>query len=119
MGRALSNRFFQYGGEPANIYLTIVQGRPNGMPAWGGVLPEAVIWNLVSYVEQISQAPVTEWGTAISPQSPSIEQVPAEYLKTTDPWAYTEPFSHGQKPEGRSKKASDNGGHPTTSGHSG
>ena len=37
MGRALSNRYFQYGSAPANIYLSIVQGRPNGMPAWGGI----------------------------------------------------------------------------------
>ncbi len=35
MGPALSNRAFIYGGEPQNIYLTIAQGRPNGMPAWG------------------------------------------------------------------------------------
>jgi cytochrome c oxidase cbb3-type subunit 3 len=104
MGRALSNRFFQYGGDPANIYLTIVQGRPNGMPAWGGVLPDTVIWDLVAYIEQIGKAPAPEWGTTISLQSPSIEQVPAEYLKTTNPWAYTEPFSHGQKPEGRNEK---------------
>ena len=104
MGPALSNRFFEYGGEPANIYLSILQGRPNGMPAWGGVLPDAIIWDLVAYIEQISKAPVTEWGTTISLQSPSIQQVPAEYLMTTNPWAYTQPFSHGQKPEGGNEK---------------
>ena len=37
MGPALSQRAFTYGSEPANIYLTIIQGRPNGMPAWGSV----------------------------------------------------------------------------------
>ena len=105
MGRALSNRFFQYGGEPANIYLSILQGRPNGMPAWGGVLPDAVIWDLVAYIEQISKDPAAkEWGTTISLQSPSIQQVPANYLMTTNPWAYTVPFSHGQKPEGGTEK---------------
>jgi cytochrome c oxidase cbb3-type subunit 3 len=25
-----------YGGEPANIFDTLVKGRPNGMPSWGG-----------------------------------------------------------------------------------
>src|ERR1700730_15271433 len=31
MGPALSERQFIYGHEPANIYLSIYQGRPNGM----------------------------------------------------------------------------------------
>src|SRR5579885_894677 len=96
MGRALSNRFFQYGGSAADIYLSIVQGRPDGMPAWGGILPDAVVWDLVAYVQQISQAPETSWGTTISRQSPDIEQVPAEFQMGPNPWAYTEPFSHGQ-----------------------
>ena len=100
MGRALSNRYFQYGGAPANIYLSIVQGRPNGMPAWGGLLPDAVVWDLVAYIEQISKAPQPQWGTTISPHSPSIEQAPAEFVTTPNPWAYTQPFSNGQKPSG-------------------
>src|SRR5579884_1926617 len=98
MGRALSNRYFEYGGEPANIYLSIVQGRPNGMPAWGGLLPDAVIWDLVAYIEQISRAPNPQWGTTVSANLPDREQVPAEFELTTDPWAYTEPFSKGQNP---------------------
>ena len=27
-------------GEPANLFDTIVKGRPNGMPTWGGRIPE-------------------------------------------------------------------------------
>jgi cytochrome c oxidase cbb3-type subunit 3 len=100
MGRALSNRFFLYGASPASIYLTIAQGRPNGMPAWGSMLPSGVIWDLVAYIEQISKAPVTEWGTTISANSPQIQQVPAEFKKTDEPWSYTEPFTKGQKPSG-------------------
>ena len=100
MGPALSNSFFQYGGEPANIYLTIAQGRPNGMPAWGGILPDSVIWDLVAYIQQISNEPKPTWGTTISAQSPNIEQVPAEFALTPNPWAYTEPFRNGQKPSG-------------------
>lgn len=103
MGRALSNRFFQYGWTPANIYLSIAQGRPNGMPAWGSTLPPEAIWDLVAYIQSISQAPVEEWGTTVSAKSPSIEQVPAEFEMTTTPWAHTEPFSYGQKPEGRNE----------------
>lgn len=99
MGPALSNSFFLYGGDPANIYMTIAQGRPNGMPAWGGILPDAVIWDLVAYVKQLSNEPQTgSWGQTISPDAMKIEQAPAEFTTTPNPWAYTEPFSRGQKP---------------------
>lgn len=98
IGPALSNRFFKYGSAPADIYLTIVQGRPEGMPAWGGLLPDAVIWDLVAYVTQISQAPVSGWGQTTSLQTQTLEQVPAEFETTPMPWAHTEPFSYGQAP---------------------
>jgi cytochrome c oxidase cbb3-type subunit III len=44
-----------YGGEPANLFDTIVKGRPNGMPAWGGKIPEYQIWQLVAYVRSMNQ----------------------------------------------------------------
>ena len=43
-----------YGNEPANIFDTIVKGRPNGMPSWGGRIPEYQIWQLVAYVRSLS-----------------------------------------------------------------
>ncbi len=43
-----------YGGEPANIFDTIVKGRPNGMPTWGGRIPEYQIWQLVAYVRSLN-----------------------------------------------------------------
>lgn len=100
MGPALSNRYFKFGASPANIFLTIMQGRPQGMPSWGAMLPTEVIWDLVAYIEQISKAPVTQWGTTISASSPKIQQVPAEFKETDEPWSYTEPFGKGQKPAG-------------------
>ena len=39
MGPSLSDADFIYGSEPQNIFLSIYQGRPAGMPAWGGSLP--------------------------------------------------------------------------------
>lgn len=103
MGPSLSNRAFIYGAEPAQIYLSIVQGRPRGMPSWGNRLPDNVVWDLVAYIENISRAPQTEWGQTTSLTSPKIEQVPAEYQMSTQPWAHTEPFGHGQNPESRSQ----------------
>jgi cytochrome c oxidase cbb3-type subunit 3 len=43
-----------YGSEPANIFDTVVKGRPNGMPAWGGKLPEYQIWQIVAYVRSLN-----------------------------------------------------------------
>ena len=98
MGPALSNSKFIYGGSPANIFLTIQQGRPNGMPAWGGALPAQSIWDLVTYVQSISKEPSGPWGKTTSPSSPKIEQVPSEFISTAEPWQHTNPFSKGQRP---------------------
>jgi cytochrome c oxidase cbb3-type subunit 3 len=100
MGPALSNNIFIYGAQPENIYLSIYQGRPNGMPAWGAVLPDNVIWDLVTYIGKISNEPTPEWGRtfALSPPSPKVEQVPVETMTTTEPWSMTEDFKLGQKP---------------------
>jgi cytochrome c oxidase cbb3-type subunit 3 len=101
MGPALSKKKWLYGSTPANIFLSISQGRPNGMPAWGGMLPQNVIWELVSYIQNISKAPDSDtFGTTISrdPQSPTKEQVSATELQTAKPWDHMEPFRNGQKP---------------------
>lgn len=100
MGPALSNTTFIYGGQPENIYLSIFQGRPNGMPAWGALLPDPVIWDLVTYIGKLSNESNPEWGRTFSksPLSPKVEQVPAEQVTTSDPWSSTKSFSSGQKP---------------------
>jgi cytochrome c oxidase cbb3-type subunit 3 len=100
MGPALSNSTFIYGAQPENIYLSIYQGRPNGMPAWGSVLPDSVIWDLVTYIGKISNEPSHQWGRTFSasPLSPEVEQVPTEQVSTTDPWSATKNFNFGQKP---------------------
>src|ERR1051326_1364288 len=36
MGPPLMDAKWIYGSEPENIYATIVEGRPNGMPSFGG-----------------------------------------------------------------------------------
>jgi cytochrome c oxidase cbb3-type subunit 3 len=98
MGPALSNHAFVYGSDSANIYLSIYQGRPRGMPAWGTMLPANVIWDIVTYIQSISEAPNPAWGTTVAAHRPAIEQVPAEYVTTINPWSFTEAFSDGQKP---------------------
>jgi cytochrome c oxidase cbb3-type subunit 3 len=54
IGPALMDNVWIYGGQPENIYATIVQGRPNGMPSFGGHIPDEQVWQLVAYVRSMS-----------------------------------------------------------------
>jgi cytochrome c oxidase cbb3-type subunit 3 len=100
MGPSLSTRIFKFGGGPAQHFVVIAHGAPLGMPAWAGRLAESVIWDLVSYIDSISNAPGDEWGTTFSPVAnlPRIEQMPAEFNPTPRPWLATQPFSGGETP---------------------
>jgi cytochrome c oxidase cbb3-type subunit 3 len=113
MGPSLSNRFFKFGDKPAQMYNVIAHGAPLGMPAWGTVLPSSAIWDIIAYIQSISDAPKGEWGTTINAAEhmPSIEQVPAEFGNTDRPWQHTEPFSSGHKPT----NANPTGGEPKDS----
>lgn len=53
-GPALMDNVWIYGSDPANIYATIVEGRPNGMPSFGGHVPDNEVWELVAYVRSLS-----------------------------------------------------------------
>lgn len=103
MGPSLSDDIWIYRSSPANIYLSIVQGRPAGMPAFGAMLPDRTVWELVAYIKSISQKPGPNFGTttSVNPQSPSVEQVPAGHMQTATPWQFTEPMpKNGEKPGG-------------------
>lgn len=54
IGPPLARAPFIYGNEPQNIFQSIVQGRPNGMPAFGGKAPDEVIWKIAAYVRHMS-----------------------------------------------------------------
>jgi cytochrome c oxidase cbb3-type subunit 3 len=54
MGPALMDAWWIYGSEPVDIYAVIVEGKPNGMPAFGGKLTDPQIWQLVAYVRSLS-----------------------------------------------------------------
>ena len=43
-----------YGAESRQIYESIAEGRPNGMPAFGNRIPSFQIWMLVAYVQSMS-----------------------------------------------------------------
>jgi mono/diheme cytochrome c family protein len=51
MGPDLTDTYWRYGGSPADIYKSIFEGRPQGMPAWGRSLPPEEIWKIVAYIQ--------------------------------------------------------------------
>jgi cytochrome c oxidase cbb3-type subunit 3 len=54
MGPALMDDKWLYGSSPQDIYNTIMEGRPNGMPSFRGRISEDQAWQLVAYVRSMS-----------------------------------------------------------------
>ena len=54
IGPALIDDKWIYGGKTDQIYATISQGRPDGMPSFGGHITTQQIWQLVAYVQAMS-----------------------------------------------------------------
>ena len=54
MGPALMSGHLRYGGRIDQIYASIAQGRPNGMPSWQDSLQPQQMWELAAYVKSLS-----------------------------------------------------------------
>jgi cytochrome c oxidase cbb3-type subunit 3 len=54
IGPPLMDDKWIYGSVPDQIYSSIVQGRPDGMPAFGGRVPDHQVWQIVAYVQSLS-----------------------------------------------------------------
>jgi cytochrome c oxidase cbb3-type subunit III len=57
MGPPLMDDQWRYGGEMEQIVATVVQGRPNGMPAFQGKVTEQQAWQLAAFVRSLSAQP--------------------------------------------------------------
>lgn len=68
MGPNLTDTAWRYGGAPIDIYKSIYEGRPQGMPAWGTSLPPQTIWQLVSYIESLGGTQQLANSTASRPE---------------------------------------------------
>jgi cytochrome c oxidase cbb3-type subunit III len=53
MGPALMDNEWRYGSEVQTLYQTIMDGRPNGMPAFRGRINEDQVWQLVAYIRSM------------------------------------------------------------------
>lgn len=54
IGPPLMDADWIYGSQSENIFETIAEGRPNGMPSFGGKIPTDQIWQIVAYVRSMS-----------------------------------------------------------------
>lgn len=72
MGPSLMDDEWIYGGRLEQIHQTLVEGRPNGMPAWGGKVPDEQLWQLSAYVRSMSlPATLAAQSDATPSQSPA------------------------------------------------
>jgi len=79
IGPPLDAHGWRYGGAPAQIYNSIHDGRPQGMPAWGKSLPPDQIWKLVAYIESL--------GGATAPATAKMSDMAQGQPSTTGPQA--------------------------------
>ena len=87
MGPALMDDRWIYGAEPAQIYETIVEGRPNGMPAFRGKIAEQQTWQLVAYVRSLAGLLAKDVAPSRSDHmqlKPSEQQTPVQPAVETD-----------------------------------
>ncbi len=54
MGPSLADGRWHFGGSAGEVFESIYQGRPDGMPAWGGRIANDQIWMLTVYVRSLN-----------------------------------------------------------------
>jgi cytochrome c oxidase cbb3-type subunit III len=59
MGPAFSDGRWHFGGTPGEVFESIYEGRPDGMPQWGGRISNDQIWMLTSYVRSLASHDVS------------------------------------------------------------
>jgi cytochrome c oxidase cbb3-type subunit 3 len=79
-GPALMDARWLYGHEPQQIVQSIQHGRPNGMPAFAGRIPDEQLWQLAAYIRSMSgllRADVLpSRADALSPGEPEVRRDP-------------------------------------------
>jgi cytochrome c oxidase cbb3-type subunit 3 len=88
IGPALMDDQWLYGSEIENVYATIVQGRPNGMPSFRNRIPDQQIWQIAAYVRSMSGLTPTLASPSRSDEmqnKPAEQSMPRQEPKDTQP----------------------------------
>lgn len=56
MGPSLADDNWIYGGDPAAIHESVLNGRPNGMPSFKDAATDEEIWQVTAFVRSLSAA---------------------------------------------------------------
>lgn len=94
IGPALMDDQWRYGGTIDQIHASIIDGRPNGMPAWRGKLTDMQAWQLSAYVRALSgnvskaAAPSRREGMSATPP---LTQLPRQSTEAGDASAQQPP----------------------------
>ena len=59
MGPSFQDGRWHFGGTAGAVFESIYQGRPDGMPSWGGRISNDQIWMLTSYVRSLASADIS------------------------------------------------------------
>ena len=54
MGPSFQDGRWHFGGSAGAVFESIAEGRPDGMPSWGGRISNDQIWMLTAYVRQLA-----------------------------------------------------------------
>jgi cytochrome c oxidase cbb3-type subunit 3 len=79
MGPSLMDGEWIYGGRLEQIHQTLVEGRPNGMPSWGGKIPDQQLWQISAYVRSMSLPQ-----TLAAQNGPTPSQTPAPVPRSAE-----------------------------------
>lgn len=54
MGPSFQDGRWHFGGSPGAVFESIAEGRPDGMPSWGGRISDDQIWMLTAYLRSLA-----------------------------------------------------------------
>jgi cytochrome c oxidase cbb3-type subunit 3 len=79
MGPSLMDGEWIYGDRLEQIHQTLVEGRPNGMPSWGGKVSDPQLWQISAYVRSLSLPQ-----TLAAQNGPTPSQTPAPVPRSAE-----------------------------------
>ena len=74
VGPSLIDPYWKYGTTDEELFLTISEGRPAGMPPWGSTLGTEKIWQVLAYIETLAKT--EEPGVGAPDYVPPVPPVP-------------------------------------------
>jgi cytochrome c oxidase cbb3-type subunit III len=84
IGPPLKDEKWIYGSDPVQIYASIVEGRPNGMPAFRARITDQQVWQIVAYIRSMGglassvAAPGRSDHISDSPPENSVDKKPPQ-----------------------------------------